>query len=142
MSMEKGVNETFEQELTWTVDNEIEVPSGHVTTAELVIKEDEFDGEFTTKTTFQGKVIVVYETKQHDFVDAVQRDVTAFLTPDKGFTKDKAGRPVFITKGKCRCRFGIEQNVLLKQSQLPLLETQADEDLSQSPPLEATENGL
>lgn len=38
MSMEKGVNETFEQELTWTVDNEIEVPSGHVTTAELVIK--------------------------------------------------------------------------------------------------------
>ena len=38
MSMEKGVNQTFEQELAWSVDNEIEVPSGHVTKADLVIK--------------------------------------------------------------------------------------------------------
>ena len=38
MSMEKGVNETFEQELAWTVDNSIEVPSGYVTKAQLEIQ--------------------------------------------------------------------------------------------------------
>lgn len=118
MSMGKGVNETFEQELAWAVDNEIEVPPGYVTKADLVIKEDEFDGEFTIESTFEGKVVVTYETKKQprEHVSTVVRDVKKFMTKDKGFKMDEEGRPCFVTRGKCKCRFGIEQNVLLRQS--------------------------
>ncbi|XP_076463290.1 uncharacterized protein LOC143295460 [Babylonia areolata] len=119
LSMSKGVNETFEQELAWSVDNEIEVPSGHVTKADLVIKEDEFDGEFTIETRFEGKAAVIFETKKHEHVMTVFRDVKNVLKKKDGFKIDDEGRPCFITRGKCKCRFGIEQNVLLKQSQLP-----------------------
>nr|KAG5709605.1 hypothetical protein BaRGS_001655 [Batillaria attramentaria] len=120
MSMEKGVNETFEQELAWTVDNEIEVPPGHMTKADLVIKEDEFDGEFTIESKFEGKVVVTYETKkQREHVATVVRNVKSFLNKENGFKTDDEGRPCFVTKGKCKCRFGIEQNVLLKQTTLP-----------------------
>ncbi|PVD22796.1 hypothetical protein C0Q70_16052 [Pomacea canaliculata] len=74
MSMSKGINETFEQELAWTVDNEIQVPPGHVTKADLVIKEDEFDGEFTIETTFEGTVAVTYETKKQPPVKPITED--------------------------------------------------------------------
>lgn len=64
--------------------------------------------------------MVTYETKkQRDHVMTVVRDVTRFLTKDKGFKQDEQGRPCFVTRGKCKCRFGIEQNVLLKQMDLP-----------------------
>lgn len=118
MSMGKGVNETFEQELAWAVDNEIEVPPGHVTKADLVIKEDEFDGEFSIESRFEGKVVVTYETKKQprEHVMTVVRDVKRLMTKDKGFKIDEEGRPCFVTRGKCKCRFGIEQNVLLRQS--------------------------
>lgn len=62
-------------------------------------------------------MVVTYETKkQRDHVSTVVRDVKRFMTKEHGFKIDDDGRPHFITKGKCKCRFGIEQNVLLKQS--------------------------
>ena len=80
-------------------------------------QEDEFDGEFTIKSVFEGKVVVTYETKkQREHVMTVVRDVKRIMTKENGFKFDDEGRPCFITRGKCKCRFGIEQNVLLKQT--------------------------
>ena len=80
-------------------------------------QEDEFDGEFTIKSVFEGKVVVTYETKkQREHVMTVVRDVKRIMTKENGFKFDDEGRPYFITRGKCKCRFGIEQNVLLKQT--------------------------
>ena len=62
-------------------------------------------------------MVVTYETKkQHEHIMTVVRDVKRFMTKEKGFKVDEEGRPCFVTRGKCRCRFGIEQNVLLKQT--------------------------
>ncbi|CAG5131612.1 unnamed protein product, partial [Candidula unifasciata] len=55
LTNEKSVCHTSEQELAWSVDNEIEVPPAYQTKAELVIKEDHFNGDFQIVTTFEGK---------------------------------------------------------------------------------------
>lgn len=51
-----GLSRKAEQTLTWGVDSEISVPSGTQTTAELLIYEDNYDGEFEMLTTFEGTV--------------------------------------------------------------------------------------
>lgn len=56
LSFSKGICQTFEHELSWSVDNGIEVPPGYQTKAELVIREDNFNGDFQILTTFEGKV--------------------------------------------------------------------------------------
>ena len=69
-------------------------------------------------------MVVTYETKKQprEHLMTVVRDVKRFLTKEKGFKMDGQGRPCFVTKGKCKCRFGIEQNVLLKQLEVPAVE--------------------
>lgn len=95
-------------------------------------QEDEFDGNFTIETKFDGEVVVTYETKQQrDHIMTIPLDVTQFLTTDKGFKRDEQGRPCFISRGKCKCRFGIEQNVLLKEMDLPPAEEKTNEVLDE-----------
>lgn len=56
--------------------------------------------------------------EKRELVDTVVLGVKRLFTRDKGFEQDLEGRPVFVTRGKCKCRFGIEQNVLLKEMKL------------------------
>uniref|UniRef100_A0A0B7A713 Uncharacterized protein n=1 Tax=Arion vulgaris TaxID=1028688 RepID=A0A0B7A713_9EUPU len=120
LTKETSITQTFEQELTWSVDNEISVPPGYQTKAELVIKEDSFNGEFQVLTTFEGKVVVTYETKKNkEHVSTVQVNLAKLLDRKKGFTIDEHKRPTFTVKGVCKCRFGVEQNVKLTESVIP-----------------------
>ena len=50
MSLINGESETIEEELTWSVDSQIEVQGRHVGEAKLVILEEEYHGRFTIKT--------------------------------------------------------------------------------------------
>jgi hypothetical protein len=120
LTKENSVSQTFEQELTWSVDNEIVVPPGYQTKAELVIREDNFNGDFVTPCVFEGKILVTYEnkaTKEH--ITTITASVNKLFDVKKGFVIDELKRPVFSVKGVCKCRFGVEQNVKLTETIIP-----------------------
>lgn len=118
LSMNKSTEETFEEELTWSVDNQISVPPMFKTKAELIIKEDEYGGNFKTETKFEGRISVTLRNKKDNTpITTITGDVKQVFTADKGFRVDKTGIHL-VTQGRCKCRFGIEQHVRLSQSAL------------------------
>ncbi|GFN94125.1 Lin-24 (twenty-four) like [Plakobranchus ocellatus] len=114
----KGQSQTFERELMWAVDNSITVPPGFQTKAELVIKEDNFNGEFEVPCYFEGTIVVTYENKKREHVATVRDHVKKFFKNQQGFTTDEKGRPMFKVRGCCKCRFGVEQSVRLTETPL------------------------
>ena len=50
MTLSNSESETIEEELTWSVDSQVNVLGRHVGEAKLVILEQEYEGRFTTKT--------------------------------------------------------------------------------------------
>ncbi|CAL1544331.1 unnamed protein product [Lymnaea stagnalis] len=113
---QKGYSSTTEQELTWGVDSEIVVRPGYQTKAELIFTEDDFNGDFEVLTSFEGKVIVTYENKKNkDHILTVTESVSKIFNSKNGFSKDSDGRPTFLVKGVCKCRFGVEQSVNLSE---------------------------
>ncbi|KAK3089668.1 hypothetical protein FSP39_005482 [Pinctada imbricata] len=125
LGLSKSSDETFEEELVWSVDNQISVPKQFKTRAELVIKEDEYTSHFKTESKFEGKIHVTLRNKRDNTpITTLTGDVKQIFTGDKGFRVDKTG-VYFITIGRCKCRFGIEQHV--KLSQIPLGDIEEDE---------------
>ncbi|XP_050400176.1 uncharacterized protein LOC126817338 [Patella vulgata] len=126
LSMEKSVEETFEEELTWSVDNQITVPAGFITQADLVIKEDSFTGDFKSETKFDGKIHVALRSrKDNSVINNITGRVQDIFTKGKGFKVDKTGC-YFTTIGKCKCRFGVEQHVKLSQKRISVEEGNED----------------
>lgn len=118
LGLSKSADETFEEELVWSVDNQITVPAKFKTKADLVIKEDEYTSHFKTESKFEGKIHVTLRNKKDNTpLATVSGDVKQIFTQDKGFRVDKTG-VYFVTIGKCKCRFGIEQHVRLSQHEL------------------------
>jgi len=119
ITKERGVSETFEQELSWSVDNQVKVPPGFETKAELVINEKSYNGDFEELVTFEGKVLVTFEDKKtREHIQTVKLEVNKLFTAASGFGKDNKGRPTFTVKGTCRSRFGVEQNVKLTEREI------------------------
>ncbi|XP_005104905.1 uncharacterized protein LOC101857969 [Aplysia californica] len=117
VSKHKGTSQTFEQELSWTVDNSILVPPGYETKAELVIKENDYNGDFEELVTFEGRVMVTYEHKKtREHITTISENVRKLFDSRLGFKKDELGRPTFRVKGTCKCRFGMEQDVKLTET--------------------------
>lgn len=50
----------------------------------------------------------------------VQFSVEELLTPELGFTLVKK-KPTFLIKGECKCRYGVEQEVILTEYDTPFL---------------------
>ncbi|XP_064607342.1 uncharacterized protein LOC135471865 [Liolophura sinensis] len=118
MAIEKTSDNTFEEELVWSVDNQITVPPMFKTTAKLVIKEDEYNGHFKTESKFAGKVHVTLRSKKDNTIlTTITGTAKQIFTADKGFRVDKTGVH-HVTTGVCRCKFGIEQHVKLSQSKI------------------------
>ncbi|CAG2189939.1 unnamed protein product [Mytilus edulis] len=126
LSLTKASEETFEEELTWSIDNQISVPPKFKTKAELVIKEDDYTSHFKTESQFRGKVHVTLRNKKDNSpITTITGDVKQIFTKDKGFRVDKTGI-YYVTEGRCKCRFGIEQHVCLKQEKLVSAEATED----------------
>lgn len=59
-----GLTRVTEHELSWGIDTEVMVPSGQQTTAELVIKEEDYNSKFSMLATFRGHVSLnIYSPK-------------------------------------------------------------------------------
>ena len=122
MSKMRGLTETVEKELTWSVNSQVKIPKKSRTRVDLVIKEDEYDGHFTMDTKLEGNVIVTVWTKNKEkHVNSANIKVSSIFDKHKSFRYDKATNILlFKTEGNCRCRFGIEQK--MEQTELPLEE--------------------
>ncbi|KAL3867644.1 hypothetical protein ACJMK2_040518 [Sinanodonta woodiana] len=107
----KADNETLEQELVWSVNNQITVPPKFKTKADLVIREEEYTSQFKTETKFEGTVHVTLRSKRDNSpIITLTGDVRHIFRADHGFRVDKTGI-YFVSQGRCKFRFGIEQHV-------------------------------
>lgn len=121
--MEKSSEETFEETLTWSVDSEVVVPPNTETLAELVLEEDEYQGEFTLIRCLEGDVHVnIRNKKDNSIIATVHGDITEILENIKGFKVERndggAAKVFFETKGRVKCRYGIRQRLRMSQKQL------------------------
>ncbi|XP_059139858.1 uncharacterized protein LOC131927991 [Physella acuta] len=116
-SKQKGTTITNEQELTWAIDTNVTVPPGHQTRAELIVKEEDYGGDFEVVCTFEGTASVTFfHIRDKDAIHVEAKDVVSIFTPKHGFLLDGDGRPTFVIKGVCKCRVGVEQLIDLQQS--------------------------
>lgn len=116
MSVKKADEESFEEELVWSVDNQISVPPKYKTKADLVLKEDEYTSHFKCETKFEGKIHVTLRSKRDNSpITTLTGDVRHIFRADQGFRVDKTGI-YYVSQGRCKCRFGIEQHVKLSQT--------------------------
>ncbi|XP_014663649.1 PREDICTED: uncharacterized protein LOC106806281 isoform X2 [Priapulus caudatus] len=121
--MQSSNAETFEEQLTWSVDSEVPVPANTQTRAELVLEEDEYVGTFTQTRCLEGELhVAIRSHKDQSLLATVHGDVCDILDGVKGFRIERsdagAGKVYFETKGKVKCRYGIRQH--LKMSQMPI----------------------
>ncbi|XP_059155239.1 uncharacterized protein LOC131940566 [Physella acuta] len=113
-----GLTRVTEHELSWGIDTEVMVPSGQQTTAELVIKEDDYNSKFSMLATFGGHILISYHNKKSkEHVTTSTRSVKNFFKSPP-FGRDESDRPTYLVQGVCKCRCGIEQFVKLTQTPL------------------------
>ncbi|CAI9721542.1 Hypothetical predicted protein [Octopus vulgaris] len=118
LNVSKMDEETFEEELVWAVDSQVSVQPGYKTSANLVIREEEYIGSFTSETSFQGLIHVTLRNKKDQSeMKTMTIPVTQVFTAEKGFTCDGVSS-IFVNTGECRCRFGIEQKLTLAEEKL------------------------
>ena len=87
------------------------------TTAELMVQEDDYSGQFEIKSYVSGGISVKLLKDNMEMVTIELDDLNEIFTVDKGFMKDKRGI-YMLTKGECRAHFGIEQKIELHQRPL------------------------
>ncbi|CAL1544328.1 unnamed protein product [Lymnaea stagnalis] len=135
-SRQKGDTVISEHQMTWGVDSKVTVPGKHWVLAQLVITEEEFRSDFEMTTTFDGEVVVhllkrdksianlmdemmVYNVvpvhKIKGQYEEFRMNVRNIFTPKLGFVNDAQGRPTFKTKGECKCRIGVEQEIIISE---------------------------
>lgn len=87
------------------------------TTAELLVQEDQYKGQFEIKTYFSGGISIRLFKDNLELVTIDLDDLDQILTIDRGFKKDKKG--IYrLTRGECKASFGIEQKIELHQRPL------------------------
>lgn len=87
------------------------------TTAELMVQESKYKGNFEIKTYFSGYLRFKLFKDGQELLLIELPDLEDIFSREKGFGKDQKG--LFrITRGECRARFGIEQKIELHQTPL------------------------
>lgn len=133
MSLTNCQGETLEEELTWSVDSQIKVKAGYIATAKLIVNEKNYKGDFYVISTLCGPVHVTFNNLK-DNNSLIRSGEVQIGTVVREFLKLKAdvgerydenyirveGRDVIITtKGSCKFRCGIKQEVIVKQVRMP-----------------------
>lgn len=113
-STENSTRKSIQEEMTWSLESNVKVASMSQTTAELLVKENQYKGAFECKSYFSGSIRVKLFKDNLEVLSFDLDDLNDILTPDKGFRRDNKGI-YCVTKGECKARFGIEQKIQLKQ---------------------------
>ncbi|KAK2153950.1 hypothetical protein LSH36_281g10028 [Paralvinella palmiformis] len=130
LSLTNSEGETFEEELTWGVESVIKVKPEHVAEAQLVVKERKQSGDFIITTKISGTVYVTFTNVRdnNSFLKATGGDVASIMEQYLE-TERRKGEPLefvtiqddtvtMVTKGSCRFRYGIRQEVKVDQCAL------------------------
>ena len=129
MELTKSHGQVFEEELTWEVDNSLEVLGRHRAEAKVVILEEEYNGDFTIKSTIKGRVRAVFTNIKDNnaFIKATERDIHLIVEKArkegriKGDTMIVDGQTKTVickTKGACKFKYGLKQDVEVDQFKL------------------------
>ncbi|KAK3102522.1 hypothetical protein FSP39_011941 [Pinctada imbricata] len=124
VSMETGFEDTCEESITWAVDSTIKVKPKHITTAEMVVKEKEFNANYRLTVKIRGIVIVSILNKRdnNSFVVSVEGDFCQIMKDEQkrgseGFhIEDRT--VIWELTGKCKFRFGVEQQVKITECEI------------------------
>jgi hypothetical protein len=120
LSFEKSVQTTKEQEVSWTLNTQVNVPPHTCTTVELVVKDDEYKGTFAIRSFFSGKIYVDIRKDNTQLTRLIIGDLKQIFKEDMGFKRcPKTKRIYFDTHGVCNCRYGVEQQVRISETQIP-----------------------
>ena len=114
------------------------------TTAELVVQEDEYRGNFEIKSYFFGEVRVKLFKDSQEILTLEFGDLEDLFPRDKGFRKDSHGL-YRITRGECKARFGVSQKVELHAKLLPgadLLLRQSQRNSHEQQTIDSRKNSL
>ena len=124
VSMETGFEDTTEESLTWAVDSTIKVPPKHSTTAEMVVREKEFSANYVMTVKIRGIVVATINNLKdnNSFVQSVEGDFSQIMKDEQkrgadGFQIDER-TVTWNIGGKCKFRFGVEQQVQLAEEAL------------------------
>ncbi|XP_059155250.1 uncharacterized protein LOC131940574 [Physella acuta] len=141
-TQKQGNKVISEQEMTWAIDTTVAIPPYNWSKVDMTILEESFNGRFETTATFEGMVQAwvkkTKDRKRYHFTSKgmieerpllpvedggetpVEFSVEELLTPDLGFTLVKK-KPTFLIKGECKCRYGVEQEVVVTEFDSPFL---------------------
>lgn len=124
VNMETGIEDTHEESITWAVDSTVKVPSKTCTTAEMVVKEKEFNATYKMKVKIRGQVVVSITNLRdnNSFIQSVDGDFAQIMKKEaekgnSGFTIEE-GTVIWVIEGSCKFRFGIEQQIQLQEESL------------------------
>ena len=132
VSLTKTEGETFEESLTWGVESQIKVKSQNIAEAQLVVNEKKYSGDFVVMTTISGMVYVsfteirdnnsIIKATGNEFYDIIKWYIDrerrkARVYEYVNFKDTDEGQYIEVTtKGKCKFRFGIKQEVVVHQT--------------------------
>ena len=132
ISLTNVYGETFEEELHWGVESEIKVRKGHIAEAYLKVTEKKYAGEFQVNSKISGEVSVKFINLRdnnstllvtsHEITDIVNDYIATKKKQNVNYpfvtvTDDLVE---IITKGSCKFRYGIKQEVVVNQTPIPL----------------------
>lgn len=122
--------ETFEEELTWGVESEIQVNKNEVAEASLVVNERKQTGKFVVETKIRGMVYVTFTNikDNNSFLKSTGHDISEIVKEYIGKETKKERKLSFITisndvvsvktAGECKFRYGISQQVKVNKREL------------------------
>ncbi|OWF52400.1 uncharacterized protein LOC110447870 [Mizuhopecten yessoensis] len=121
VNMDNTEESAHEESITWAVDSTVKVPRKTTTTAEMVVKEKQFNSNYRMPVKIRGTVIVaVLNLKDNNsFVQSVEGDFSVIMGDE--LKRARSGYQVenktvtFLVEGSCKFRFGVEQRVQLKE---------------------------
>ncbi|KAK2153952.1 hypothetical protein LSH36_281g10081 [Paralvinella palmiformis] len=123
--------QSFEEELSWGAESEIKVDRNSIAQAQLLVKEKRQSGDFEVTTTIRGYVKVTFTNLRdnNSFLMQAAGDISYVVQkyldkqerlgqtyPHVAVSDD--GVVTIVTKGSCKFRYGIKQEVKVDQAQL------------------------
>ena len=135
VSLSNSREQTIEEEMTWCVDSEVSVNKGTKAIAKLVITEDKYDGKFSFKTSIKGRIRVIFTNLKdnNSYMKSVEYQLHQIVQEaiNDGRIKGSLCKVenrciIYTTVGKCAFRYGIRQDVEVKQEKMSDTENQQD----------------
>lgn len=130
VSLTKVEGETIEEEASWGAESTITVAEGKVAKAKLIVREKKQLGNFQVQTKLRGTAWVSFTNRsdnnsqlfsQSGKIDFIIKDFLADkqkVNHTYEFVQVQDGTVTITTKGKCRFRYGVKQEVAVVQENI------------------------